>query len=277
MKELIDTHIHLYDNSFDPDFAQVIERAKQAGVFKVVLPAIDSTYHKKMVETASKLSHFAYLCTGLHPTSVKENWREELDFVIEQANGHKSISNINYSSKNTSNKSINKYIAIGEIGIDAYWSKEFIKEQVTVFEEQLKVASSLDLPVIIHSRDATSIILESLERCKHLNLRGVFHAFSGSYQTYKEILKLGSFMVGIGGVVTFKNSKLQEVVEKIDLENILLETDAPWLTPSPFRGKRNEPAYIEYIATKIAQIKNVSVDQVASVTTNNAKNLFTFV
>ena len=193
----------------------------------------------------------------MHPTSVKENWKKELEFIIEE------------SSKSN-------YVAIGEIGIDAYWSKEFIEQQIFVFEEQLKVASRLGLPVIIHSRDATYIILESLARCKHLNIRGVFHAFSGSYQTYQEILKLGNFMVGIGGVVTFKNSKLQEVVEKIDLNNILLETDAPWLTPAPFRGKRNEPAYLEHIASKIALIKNLSEDEVAIRTTENAKKLFIF-
>ncbi|MFA6770518.1 MAG: TatD family hydrolase [Bacteroidales bacterium] len=258
MKELIDTHIHLYDNKFDPDFAQVIDRAKKVGIYKVILPGIESTYHEKMVETANKLKGFAYTCAGLHPTSVKENWKEELDFVLKEA-------------------PYNSYIAIGEIGIDTYWSKEFLKEQVIVFEEQLKVASKLGLPVIIHSRDATSIILNSLKRSKHLNLKGVFHAYSGSYETYREILKLGNFMVGIGGVVTFKNSKLQEVVEKIDLNDILLETDAPWLTPAPHRGKRNEPAYLQFIAAKIAQIKNISQEEVASTTTENAKKLFTFV
>lgn len=258
MKELIDTHIHLYDKSFLPDFDLVIDRAKKADISKAILPAIDSTYHKQMVETANKLEGFAYICTGLHPTSVKKNWKQELDFVLEEANS-------------------SNYIAIGEIGIDAYWSKEFIEQQITVFEEQLKVAAVKELPVIIHSRDATSIILDSLKRCKHLNLRGVFHAFSGSYETYKEILKLGNFMVGIGGVVTFKNSKLQEVVEKIDLNNILLETDAPWLTPAPYRGKRNEPSYLELIASKIAQIKNLTLDEVAAITTENAKKLFTFV
>jgi len=258
MKELIDTHTHLYDNSFDTDFVQVVDRAKVAGISKVIFPGIDSTYHKKMIDTAHKLDGFAYVCSGLHPTSVKNNWKEELDFVLEKT-------------------STNDYIAIGEIGIDTYWSKEFLNEQIIVFEQQLKIASDKGLPVIIHSRDATSIILESLKRCKHLNLKGVFHAFSGSYETYKEITKLGNFMVGVGGVVTFKNSKLQEVVEKINLNNILLETDAPWLTPVPYRGKRNEPAYLEYIASKIAQIKDVSLDQVSQTTTENAKKLFTFV
>lgn len=258
MTELIDTHTHLYDESFNKDLTQVIERAKKASVSKVILPGIDSTYHNNMIDTANKLKGFAYKCTGLHPTSVKENWREELDFVIK-----KSLAN--------------DYIAIGEIGIDAYWSKEFIKEQVTVFEEQLKLASSKDLPVIIHAREATSIILESLKRSKNLNLRGVFHAFSGSYETYKEIMKLGDFMVGIGGVVTFKNSNLPEVVKKIELNKILLETDAPWLTPAPNRGKRNEPAYLDYIALKIAQTKQVSKEEIASITTENAKKLFTFV
>ncbi len=258
MNELIDTHIHLYDKIFNPDFDLVIERAKEVGISKVVLPGIDSTYHKQMINTANALKDFAYVCTGLHPTSVKENWKEELNFVLKEATPS------------------NNYVAIGEIGIDAYWSKEFINEQKIVFEEQLKAASNIGLPVIIHSRDATAIILESLQKHKYLNLKGVFHAFSGSYETYNEILKLGNFMVGIGGVVTFKNSNLQEVVEKIDLNNIILETDAPWLTPAPYRGKRNEPAYLELIATKIAQIKNISVEEVASVTTENAKKLFIF-
>jgi len=255
MTELIDTHAHLYDTDFASDSPDVLKRAKDSGVSAIILPAIDSTYHSKMFELGESLKGFAYPAIGLHPTSVKNNWREELDFVYEKA-------------------SSNKFVAVGEIGIDCYWSVEHLKEQRFVFEEQLKLASKMDLPVIIHSRDATEEIFNVLEKTRNVELRGVFHAYSGSYETFERIGKFGDFYVGIGGVVTFRNTNLVKVVEKIPLERILLETDAPWLTPVPYRGKRNEPSYLVYIAEKIAEIKGCSFEEVAKVTSLNAKNVF---
>ncbi len=255
MTEIIDTHAHLYDTDFESDMPGVVQRAKDSGVSGIILPAIDSTCYNKMAELGETLSGFAYPSIGLHPTSVKDNWRDELDFVFKKAESE-------------------KFIAIGEIGIDCYWSVEHLNEQRIVFEEQLKLSSGLDLPVIIHSRDATEEIFSVLERVRNYSLKGVFHAYSGSYETYERIGKYGDFYVGIGGVVTFRNTNLTKVVERIPLERILLETDAPWLTPDPFRGKRNEPSYLVYIVKKIAEIKGCSFELVAQTTTQNAKRVF---
>lgn len=255
MTELVDTHIHLYDNSFNNDIAAVTERAAEAGVTAMILPAIDSSYYEQMSITAGELKGIAYETIGLHPTSVKQNWEKELEFVFE-----------NLPKK--------EFKAIGEIGVDTYWSKEFLQQQIIVFEEQLKLAASHNLPVIIHSRDATEIILNSLNKLKSLSLRGVFHAFSGSLETYRKITDYGNFMVGIGGVVTFKNSKLSDVVKKMDINHLVLETDAPWLTPSPHRGKRNEPSYLQLIAAGVASARECSYSHIAEITTRNAKTLF---
>jgi TatD DNase family protein len=165
-------------------------------------------------------------------------------------------------------------VAIGEIGIDCYWSKEFIKQQKEAFRLQLKMAHERNLPVIIHSRESTEIILDILKECRNLDLRGVFHAYSGSKETFKEIQKLGDWYIGIGGVLTFKKASIAENVKEIPLERILLETDSPYLTPVPFRGKRNESAYIPHIAQKLGEIKGISIEEVAAVTTQNAESLF---
>ncbi len=257
MTELIDTHVHLYDSDFESDLADVITIAKSNGVSKIILPAVDSSTYNKMTELSLSLQGFAYPSLGLHPTSVNDNWRDELEFVLE---------NIDQQ----------RYIAIGEIGLDGYWSKEHFPEQIIVFEEQLRFAARRELPVIIHSRDATEEILNVLERNSDLLLRGVFHAFSGSYETYRRILRAGNFKIGVGGVVTYKNSNLPAVLEKVALESIVLETDAPWLTPAPFRGKRNQPSYVKIIAEKVAEIKGCSFDEICSVTSANAKNIFNF-
>ncbi|MDP3437036.1 MAG: TatD family hydrolase, partial [Bacteroidales bacterium] len=169
-----------------------------------------------------------------------------------------------------------RFVAIGEIGLDGYWSKEHFSEQITVFEEQLRLAAKRELPVIIHSRDATEEIFKVLERNSSLSLRGVFHAFSGSYETYKRILRVGNFKIGVGGVVTYKNSNLPAVLEKAAIESIILETDAPWLTPVPYRGKRNQPAYVKIIAERVAEIKGCSYDEICSVTSSNAYSIFNF-
>ncbi len=255
MIEIIDTHTHLYDSDFEDDIDDVVKRAQEAGVTNVILPAVDSTTYGKMCDLARRFDKFTMMSTGLHPTSVKNNWEEELEFVYSSLSG-------------------NKFTAIGEIGIDGYWSREFIDQQVYVFEQQLILAHKMNLPVIIHSREDGGLIFKSLDKLKHLTLKGVFHAFSGSAETCKRVTGYGDFKVGIGGVLTYKNSNLPKVIEQTGLENIVLETDSPWLTPAPFRGKRNEPSYLPLIAKEIARIKKCDVEQVCEVTTFNAKTLF---
>ncbi|MCK9625308.1 MAG: TatD family hydrolase [Bacteroidales bacterium] len=255
MLEFIDTHSHLYDDDFTPDFDQVIKRAQSAGVIKCIMPGIDISNHNKMMSCTNRLKNFAFPCIGLHPTSVGENWEDELDFVKENIiNG--------------------KFYAVGEIGIDEYWSKEFISQQKEVFKQQIILAEKYDLPIIIHSREATEDIFDVLEKLKEKNIKGVFHAYSGSYETYERIKKYGDFKIGIGGVVTYKNAGIASVLKKIPLEEIVLETDSPWLTPVPYRGKRNESSYICIIAEKIAQIKEIPIDKVSITTTLTAKKLF---
>ncbi len=255
MTQFIDSHIHLYDTEYDSDLDDVISRAKAAGVDRCILPAIDSETHDKMIHLARQHSGFAFPCTGLHPTSVNAGWEKELSIIFD-------------------NIDRNVFFAVGEIGMDCYWSKEFIKEQSVVFEKQIELAVQRDLPVIIHSRDATDEIFKVLERTAHLGVRGVFHAFSGSFETYNRIKNMGSFKFGIGGVITFKNASLAKVASKMALQDIILETDGPWLTPAPFRGKRNEPSYISLIAEKLAEIKECSLEEIACTTTKNAETLF---
>ncbi|MCK9304511.1 MAG: TatD family hydrolase [Bacteroidales bacterium] len=255
MIKYIDTHTHIYDKAFDRDIGDTILRAKESGIIAAVLPAIDKENHERLLSLSAGYPGYLYPCTGLHPTSVDAGWREELDLVYK-------------------NSSDNLFCAIGEIGMDGYWSREFIKEQAEVFEAQLRLACKLNLPVIIHSRDSTEEIFRVLETIREPALRGVFHTFSGSYETYSRLSRYGDFLIGIGGVVTYKNSKLPETLKKIPLERILLETDSPWLTPSPHRGSRNEPSYIPLIAGTVATVKSCPVSEVARVTTNNAALLF---
>ena len=252
---MIDTHSHIYDEAFDEDFGQVLERAKEAGVEKMVMPGIDSKCHDRMMDCARRLEGYAFPAIGLHPTSVDACWEQELQFVWD-----------NYRPGG--------FVAIGEIGLDEHWSKEFLEEQKRVFEDQLAFAWEKDLPVIIHSRDATEDIFACLERVGK-PLRGVFHAFSGSYETYCRIKKKhDGFKIGVGGVLTYKNSHLAAFIDKVPLEDILLETDAPWLTPVPFRGRRNESGYIRYTAAKLASLKGISLEEADTVTTDNATKMF---
>ena len=253
---MIDTHSHIYDEAYKEDFEAMIARAREAGVRKLVMPGIDSSSHEAMVACADAMPDFAYPAIGLHPTEIYDNWRQELQFVYDHFDDR-------------------PWVAIGEIGMDLYWSKERLQEQKEVFCAQLLLAYEKDLPVIIHARDATEEIFECIKRVNK-PLRGSFHAFTGSYETYRRIKAAGDFMVGIGGVVTFKNAHVAEAVARIPLEDILLETDAPYLTPVPFRGKRNESAYVRYVADKIATLKGLDWQTVDSVTTNNAEKLFPF-
>ena len=252
---LIDTHCHLYDEAFRDDFDAVLARAREAGVEACVMPGIDRASHDALCATADALPGFAFPCIGLHPTSVGENWQEELDFV----------------KKHLADR---RWYAVGEIGLDEYWSKDFVKEQVRVLEEQIELAARSDLPVIIHLREATGDFFRVLEDLRGVDFRGVMHAWSGSYETCRQLLGYADFKFGIGGVATYKNAGVAAALEKMSLDDLLLETDCPWLTPVPYRGKRNEPAYVRFVAEKIAQIKGLTPEEVAAATTANARRLF---
>jgi TatD DNase family protein len=251
--KLIDTHAHLYLHHFKDDIEFVIERAKNNAVYKVVLPNIDSESINSMLLLAGKFPEFFYPAMGVHPGSVKENYLDELEIVKSKLSEH-------------------SFVAVGEIGIDCYWDTTFLKEQIYSFEYQLELANQHHLPVIIHCRDSFDLIIESLEKFRG-KVKGVFHAFTGNLTQAEQIIGFG-FNIGIGGVVTFKNSGLPDVVSKIPMEVIMLETDSPYLTPTPHRGKRNESAYILNIAERIAEIKNISLEEVSNITTGNALTLF---
>lgn len=252
--EFIDTHSHLYDEAFAGDEDAAVSRAKEAGVSRIIFPDIDSQSRDAMFSFADRHPGVVFPCLGLHPTSVDANWQNELSAM--EAYMDRDIK------------------AIGEIGMDCYWSKDFIKQQQEVMRIQLELAAQRDLPVIIHSRESTELIINILKDCRHLNLRGVFHAYSGSFETYKELQRLGDWYIGIGGVLTYKKASIAETVKEIPLERILLETDSPYLTPVPFRGKRNESSYIPHIASRLAELTGNEISQIAETTTSNARKLF---
>jgi TatD DNase family protein len=248
---LIDTHAHIYLPQFDTDKAAIISNAEAAGVKAVFLPAIDSFSHEAMLQTEA-----AYpLCKsmmGLHPCSVKEDYHKEIDVAK------------NYLAQKN-------FIAIGEIGLDFYWDKTFVKQQYEAFHQQIELALTYNLPIVIHSRNAIDECIEVV--AQYSDVSGVFHCFSGNLQQAEKIIDL-NFMLGIGGVVTFKNGGLDKVLPHIGLLHVVLETDAPYLAPIPHRGKRNEPAYAKLVAEKIAFLVNMSLEEVALTTTQNAENLF---
>lgn len=249
-----DTHTHLYDEAFAGEEDLAVERAVAAGVTRMILPDIDSQTRQEMFSLADRHEGVLFPCLGLHPTSVDARWQEEMMLLERHLD--------------------RKIWAVGEIGMDCYWSREFVKEQEEVFRTQLEMASRLSLPVIIHSRESTELILNVLKDCRHLDLRGVFHAFSGSIETFRELQRLGDWYVGIGGVLTYKKASIAETVREIPMERILLETDSPYLTPVPFRGKRNESAYIPHIASRLAELTGKTVEETAEITTDNAQKLF---
>lgn len=253
--EYIDTHSHLYDEAFSAEEDLAVIRAKEAGVTKMILPDIDASTREAMFSLAERHEGTLFPTLGLHPTSIGADWRNEMDAVEKALPCH-------------------RIWAIGEIGIDCYWSREFLEEQKEAFRIQLEMAHKADLPVIIHSRESTELILSILKECSHLALRGVMHAYSGSLETYRELQKLGDWYIGIGGVLTYKKASIADTVKEIPLERILLETDSPYLTPVPHRGKRNESSYIPHIAEKLALQKETSIEEVAATTTANAKRLF---
>lgn len=250
----IDTHAHLYDEAFDSEEDLAIKRSVEAGVTRIIFPDIDSQTRDHMFALADRYEGTVYPCLGLHPTSIDAGWEKEMSLLE------------GYLSR--------KIYAIGEIGMDCYWSKEFIKEQQEALRIQLEMAARLDLPVIIHSRESTELIINVLKECRHLGLRGVFHAYSGSIETFREIDRLGDWYIGVGGVLTYRKAGIAETVKHIPLERILLETDSPYLTPVPMRGKRNESSYIPHIASKLSELTGKSMDEIADTTTENAEKLF---
>lgn len=269
--QLIDTHAHIYAEEFDSDRAEVVARAAEAGVVAMVLPAIDGESNERMFELSRALPN-VYPFIGLHPTSVNDNprWREELEEVerlLKACNGGGSTAPIG-----SPERPVERFYGVGEVGLDFYWSSDFVAEQTECFCRQVELAIEYDLPLIVHTRSAWDEMLALLEEYKG-RARGVLHAFGEGVPTYVRIKALGGFAVGIGGVSTYKKSPLAESIPHIDLEDILLETDSPYLTPVPFRGKRNEPAYVAYVCARVAELKGLTVEQVAEQTTLNAKRV----
>jgi len=252
--KLTDTHTHLYAEAFDDDIDEVIKRAVEAGVDSFYLPAIDSSYTKRMYVLEKAYPDNMYLMTGLHPTSVKENFKEELAHV-----------KMELAERN--------FVGIGEIGIDLYWDKTYLKEQQIAFQTQIQWAKERKLPIIIHSRDSFDEIFEILEAEKSPDLFGIFHCFTGTLAQAHQAIDY-NMKLGIGGVVTFKNGKIDQFLHEIPLDNIVLETDAPYLAPVPYRGKRNEPAYLLKIAEKLAGIYQTDIENIAKITTENALEVF---
>jgi TatD DNase family protein len=251
---LIDTHSHIYLPEFDPDRVSMLERAEKEAIRKILLPAIDSSTHEAMLRLEQQRPTECISMMGVHPCSVKENYREELKIARDHF-GKRA------------------FRAVGEIGLDFYWDKTFTEQQYTAFHEQIEWALHFDIPIAIHSRNATDECIEVVAAHQQGKLKGVFHCFSGNAEQAGKVIDLG-FYLGIGGVLTFKNSGLDKVMETVNLENIVLETDAPYLAPVPFRGKRNEPAYLKYVVEKLAGIKKTGTEEVAKITTANAEKLF---
>jgi len=251
---LTDTHTHLYADQFNEDRAAMVKRAIDNGVTRFFLPAIDSETTEAMFALEKEFPKNMFLMMGLHPTHVKENYKEELNRVKEWLNKR-------------------NFYAVGEIGMDLYWDKTFVKEQQEAFKTQINWAKEKNLPIVIHCRDAFDEVFEVLEEMKDDKLFGVFHCFTGTLEQAKKAISY-NMKLGIGGVVTFKNGKIDQFLNEIPLSEIVLETDAPYLAPTPFRGKRNESSYLLNIAEKLADIYNVSLEEIATTTTKNSEVVF---
>lgn len=251
---ITDTHTHLYSEQFDKDRTEMINRAKKAGVSRFFVPAINSSYTQRMLNLEKEFPAEVFLMMGLHPTSVKDNYKIELENV---------------------KKWINKrnFYAIGEIGIDLYWDKSFLNEQQEAFSTQIKWAKQKKTPIVIHCRDAFDEVFEVLESEKDDNLYGIFHCFTGTEEQAKKAISY-NMKLGIGGVVTFKNGKIDCFLNKIDIKHIVLETDSPYLAPVPYRGKRNESSYITNVIDKLADIYKLPYSKISEITTNNSKEVF---
>ena len=251
---LTDTHTHLYSESFDEDRDVMIQRALNAGVKRFFVPAIDSAYTQSMLDLESAYPEHIFLMTGLHPTHVKENYKDELNHVEGMLLKR-------------------KFYAIGEIGIDLYWDQTYLKQQQDAFKAQIRLAKLHKLPIVIHCREAFDEVFEVLEGEKDDNLFGIFHCFTGTKEQAERAISL-NMKLGIGGVVTFKNGKIDSFLNEIDLSHIVLETDAPYLSPVPYRGKRNESAYLVEVLHKIASLYKKTPKEIAAVTIANSEAIF---
>ncbi|PKG50020.1 TatD family hydrolase [Olleya sp. 1-3] len=251
---ITDTHTHLYSEAFDEDRKTMMERALDAGVSRLFVPAIDSTYTDSMLQLEKDYPKQVFLMMGLHPTHVKENYKDELAHVTEMLNTH-------------------KFYAVGEIGIDLYWDKSTLEIQQDAFRQQIQLAKQHNLPIVIHCRDAFDEVFQVLEEEKGDDLYGIFHCFTGSLEQAHQAISY-NMKLGIGGVATFKNGKIDQFLNQIDLKHIVLETDSPYLAPKPYRGKRNESSYIIKVVEKLAEIYQVSEQQIADCTTDNSKLVF---
>lgn len=252
--KFIDSHTHIYLEQFDNDREQVVKNACSHNVIKMLMPNVDSTTAGTLMKAARDFPGVCLPMMALHPTSVKQDWKKEMEFFEDIL--HKE-----------------KFIAIGETGLDLYWDKTFLSQQIICFKKHIELALEHKLPIVIHSRESLDEIFQVLDQYEGSGLKGVFHCFPGDLAQAEKATSMG-FMLGIGGVVTYKNSLMAKVAEHIDLEFLLLETDAPYLPPVPYRGKRNESAYIPLIAQKIADIKQITLEQVARTTTDNTNKLF---
>ena len=251
---LVDSHCHLYLKEFENDLEEILEKARNAGVARFYLPSISSEVIDDMLKLEELYPGECIPMMGLHPCSVKENYLEELAVVKD------------WLAKR-------KFAAVGEIGLDLYWDKTFVMQQYEVFRLQIALSVQYNLPIVIHTRNAMQETIDVVKEFISAGVKGVFHCFGGTLENANEIIDAG-FYLGIGGVVTYKKSGLAEVLDKIDLKHIVLETDSPYLTPVPFRGKRNESSYLKYVVKKLAEIKKVSIEEVAAITTANAEKIF---
>lgn len=256
LRMFIDTHCHLYLTEFKEDIEFVIQRAEQESVTKFYLPAIDSENEQNLLSLEERFPEKCFAMMGLHPTSVRENYLGELRMVEEWLGKR-------------------KFAAIGEIGLDFYWDETFRSEQIKAFQQQIEWALYYDRPIVIHSRKAIDECIDIIKANQNGNLKGIFHCFSGTYEQAAAIIDAG-FYLGIGGVITYKNAGLAEVITKIALDHLVLETDAPYLAPVPFRGKRNESSYLKYVVEKLATIKNSTAAEIGKITSANAEKIFAF-
>lgn len=252
----IDTHSHLFLEEFNEDLDAVIARAGQVGVSKVFMPNIDVSTIRPLMDTVAKYPNFCYPMMGLHPTSVKEDYRQELDIIWREL------------------ENATHFVAVGEVGLDFYWDISYKREQIDAFNQQIQWALKLGLPLVVHSRNAHKELCLLLESYKGTPLSGIFHSFGGSLDEAKELLTFENFFLGINGVLTFKKSTLREVLKEIPLERVVLETDSPYLTPVPNRGKRNESSYLFYTLKALADVYEISVERAADITTRNAQKVF---
>ena len=251
---ITDTHTHLYSEQFDDDRNEMIQRAKKAGVSRFFIPAIDSSYTERMLSLENNYPNDVFLMMGLHPTSVKENYQEELAHVKEMIDKR-------------------KFFAIGEIGIDLYWDKTFLTQQQEAFRTQIQWAKENNLPIVIHCREAFNEIFEILEAEKGDDLFGIFHCFTGTLEQAEKAISY-NMKLGIGGVATFKNGKIDKFLNQIDIKHIVLETDSPYLAPTPYRGKRNESSYLTNVVDKLVDIYGITFDEISEITTQNSKDIF---